>query len=91
MIRIIKTLAVHIFCIILFSFFYFKFSTHFDNNKHDSSRHTLLDYVLFSTTIQAGVGLSDIFPKTVLGKILLVVQQLLMLSINVITIFVFTI
>ena len=30
-----------------------------------------LDYILLSTTIQAGVGISDIYPVSVYGKIIM--------------------
>lgn len=96
--RVIKTLAIHLFCIIFFAFFYYYFSTHFDNddkqnkyyNRKTSKLEALIDFFLFSTTIQAGVGISDIIPISVYGKMLMIMQQLIMISISVITIYVFT-
>jgi hypothetical protein len=97
MIRVVKTLTIHILCIIFFAFFYYYFSVHFDDNKQhkyynrkSSNLESLIDFVLFSTTIQAGVGISDIIPISIYGKMLMIMQQLLMLSIHVITIYVFT-
>jgi len=99
MIRVVKTLTIHLFCIIFFAFFYYYSSTHFDNNNklnkfkqysHESTLDSILDFFLFSTTIQAGVGISDIVPISVYGKLLMIIQQLLMISISVITIYVFT-
>lgn len=96
--RVAKTLAIHLFCILLFSFLYYKYSIHFDNShkkkfKHhnpDSRIETIIDFLLFSTTIQAGVGISDILPISSYGKMIMIIQQLLMMSINVITIYMFT-
>lgn len=96
--RVLKTLAIHLFCIVFFAFFYYYFSIHFDNNtpnklKHnkcDSKLESLIDFFLFSTTIQAGVGISDILPISVYGKLLMILQQLIMISISVIMIYVFT-
>ena len=93
--RVLKTLAIHLFCIVFFAFFYYYFSIHFDNNKikHDkcdSKLESLIDFFLFSTTIQAGVGISNILPISIYGKLCMILQQLIMISISVITIYVFT-
>jgi len=96
--RVLKTLAIHLFFIIFFAFYYYYFSIHFNNNKPNKLTHynceskldSIIDFLLFSTTIQAGVGISDIIPISVYGKIFMILQQLIMISINVITIYVFT-
>ena len=91
--RVLKTLAIHLFCIIFFAFFYYYFSTHFNNNKQHKSNNkleSLIDFFLFSTTIQAGVGISDILPISIYGKLFMILQQLIMISISVIMIYVFT-
>jgi hypothetical protein len=87
--RVLQTLAIHVFCILFFAFFYYYFSIHFNNN-YKSNLESIIDFFLFSTTIQAGVGISDIVPVTLYGKIFMILQQLIMISINVITIYVFT-
>lgn len=96
--RIIKTVAVHLFFIIFFTMFYYYYSTHFEKNTSnkcknyncDTEVNTLIDFLLFSTTIQAGVGLNEISPISNYAKIFIILQQLIMISINVITIYVFT-
>ena len=89
--RVVKTLAIHLFCIIFFAIFYYYFSTHFINNKHYNSKiDTIIDFFLFSTTIQAGVGISEILPISIYGKLLMILQQLIMISISVLTIYSFT-
>ena len=92
---VLKTLFVHLFCIFFFALFYYYFSTHFNNTqnnikKYKSNFETVIDFFLFSTTIQAGVGVSDILPVSVYGKLLMIAQQLIMISISVITIYMFT-
>ena len=91
--RVVKTLAIHLFCIIFFAFFYYYFSTHFVNNKrynYKSNIDTIIDFFLFSTTIQAGVGISEVLPISAYGKLLMILQQLIMISISVLTIYSFT-
>lgn len=95
--RVIKTLAIHLFLIILFSIIYYSFSSHFEkttpnkckNENCYSELEIIIDFLLFSTTIQAGVGLNEISPTSVYGKIFMILQQLIMISINLITIYVF--
>ena len=91
---VVKTLTIHLFCILLFAFLYSHFSIHFNNNKKEhynrkSKLDSIIDFLLFSTTIQAGVGFSDILPISIPGKLLLIIQQLIMISINVTTIYVY--
>ena len=59
--------------------------------KSDSGLELIIDFFLFSTTIQAGVGLSELYPISIQSKIMMILQQLIMISIHVITIYVFTI
>ena len=98
MIRVAKTLTIHFICIIFFTIFYYYSSMHFYNNsennfnyyKNKSSIESIVDFLLFSVTIQSGVGITDILPISVFGKLLMMLQQLIMISISVITIYVFT-
>uniref|UniRef100_A0A6C0HFZ7 Potassium channel domain-containing protein n=1 Tax=viral metagenome TaxID=1070528 RepID=A0A6C0HFZ7_9ZZZZ len=96
--KVVQTVMLHLACILFFAFFYYYFSIHFDNNKQNKSKHykseskleSIIDFFLFSTTIQAGVGISDILPNSVYGKLLMILQQLILISISVITLYVFT-
>ena len=100
MIRVVKTLAIHIICILIFALFYASFSKHFiddnDNNNKFKYFHSepkfeyMIDFFLFSTTIQAGVGISEIVPISIYGKLLMIIQQMTMISIHVITIYIFS-
>jgi hypothetical protein len=95
---VIRTLLFHIFCIIVFSIIYSFFSREFgsldDNYFHNENikreKRGFLDFLLLSTTIQAGVGISEMFPSSENTKIVMIIQQLLMISTHVFTIYFFT-
>lgn len=85
----IRTVFFHILCILIFALFYFYFQDHFHHQFRDN--FDFLDYFLLSTTIQAGVGISDIYPISFYGKIIMIMQQFIMIMTHVFTIYVFTI
>jgi len=84
---VFRTVFFHLLCIVSFSFLYFY-------NEHEfqvpiSKNVSYLDYFLLSTTIQAGVGISSIYPITSYGKIIMIVQQIIMIMTHVFTLYVF--
>jgi len=85
-----RTLCFHLLCIIVFTLLYQRFSHDFANNNGKHTYNSLLDFVMLSTTIQAGVGVSDLYPITSISKIVMIVQQLLMLSTHLFTLYIFT-
>ena len=85
---VIRTLVFHILCISVFAFLYYYFR---ENYLHGKEEFSVIDSVLLSTTIQAGVGISNIYPETFYGKLIMVMQQLIMIMTHVITLYVFTI
>jgi|1048.fasta_scaffold10833_4 hypothetical protein len=87
---VIRTFFFHILCIIIFAIAYNYNSENFDVLDTNNKTATFLDYLLFSTTIQAGVGFSYLIPISVIGKITIILQQLLMLFTHVITLYIFT-
>jgi hypothetical protein len=64
-------------CILCFALFYYYFQDHF--NVKVSREYTTLDYLYLSTTIQAGVGMSDMYPVSFYGKTIMMTQQILMI------------
>jgi hypothetical protein len=84
---VIRTVFFHFLCILVFAIFYYNFKDHFQRNVKEE--FTILDYMLLSTTIQAGVGISDIYPISFYGKILMIMQQLLMIMTHVFTLYIF--
>ena len=85
----IRTIVFHLTCIIIFAFIYFSFKSEFDSTNNNNIE--ILDFLLLSTTIQAGVGISGITPKTFITKITMILQQLIMISTHIFTIYFFTI
>ena len=83
----IKTIVFHFLCILLFTLLYFNFKDNFNTQQKDE--FTMLDSFFLSTTIQAGVGLSDVFPISSYGKIIMIVQQLSMIMTHVFTLYLF--
>jgi hypothetical protein len=86
---VIRTFVFHILCIIVFAMIYLSLSEDFHVIEKDD-RKTFIDFILLSTTIQSGVGISDIYPLSYYSKITMTIQQLLMLFTHVITLYIFT-
>jgi hypothetical protein len=89
---VIRTFIFHLLCIIVFSYLYFYLSEHFQNNKEKKNEryNSFIDFFLLSTTIQTGVGISDLYPISYNGKLAVIVQQIIMLLTHIITIYIFT-
>jgi len=87
---VIRTVCFHFLCILFFGILYSQFKNNFEKNKEEEELG-FIDYMLLSTTIQAGVGVSDLYPTTFYGKIIMIFQQLIMISTHVFTIYVFNI
>jgi len=60
-------------------------------NIHNDSETTYLDCLLASTTIQAGVGLTNMRLDSSISKLIMVLQQFLLISTHVFTLYIFTI
>jgi hypothetical protein len=86
---VIKTFFFHIMCILFFTILYYSKRHLFAINK---TRHLdFIDFLFLSTTIQAGVGYSEIYPMYDTAKIFMIIQQLLLISTHIFTIYIFTI
>lgn len=89
---VIRTFIFHTICIILFTSIYFYLSNDF--NRIDSIKNKkytrFIDFLLLSTSIQAGVGFSDIFPMSSISKIAVLTQQYIMILTHIITLYIFT-
>jgi hypothetical protein len=92
---VFKIVAFQFLCVLLFGLAYLSFKEHFirdikftiDKKKEPE----LLDCLFLSTTIQAGVGYSDLYPITDTSKIIMIIQQFIMISTNVFLLYIFTI
>ena len=86
---VFRTVTFHIICILIFAVLYLQFENEFssvDNNLNNKNKN-FLDFFLFSTTIQAGVGISEFYPSSYLTKILMITQQILMITTHVFTLY----
>jgi hypothetical protein len=86
--RIFRTVLFHFLCIIIFGLFYFYFRNDFES--HNKEPFSILDCIFLSTTIQSGVGLTDIYPINFNGKLLMTIQQVLLIMTYVFTLYIFT-
>ena len=86
---VIRTVFFHILCIVIFGLLYYYFRDDFKTQVKEE--FTILDYLFLSTTIQSGVGLTDIYPIAFYGKLMMIIQQLVMIMTHVFTIYFFTI
>jgi hypothetical protein len=84
----IRTVLFHFLCILIFGTIYYNIQYDFQH-KNENKRQSMLDYVLLSTTIQAGVGFSDIYPTTNAAKLVMISQQILMIMTQVFTLYFF--
>lgn len=85
---VVRTFIFHILCIIIFAFIYTKLSEDFHVMNED--KKDFIDFLLLSTTIQSGIGMSDLYPLSYYSKIVVMIQQLIMLFTNIITLYIFT-
>ena len=84
---VIRTVFFHFLCIILFGILYFYLKDEF-KEKDDAE---IIDYLLLSTTIQASVGVSELYPTNFYGKLTMIIQQIIMICTHVFTIYIFNI
>jgi len=84
---VIRTVFFHFLCILVFAIFYYNFKDHFQHNfRHND--FTFIDYIVLSTTIQSGVGITDIYPISSYAKLLMIIQQLILIMTHVFTIYI---
>ena len=86
---VIRTLFFHFLNILIFTIIYYNIRSDFDFAPEH--KPTIFDFILFATTVQVGVGISQLYPLTSIGKLILTLQQWIMLCSHVFTLYVFTI
>ena len=85
---VIRTVIFHFTCIIIFACAYYLLKDDLASKVKD--KFTVMECLFLSTTIQSGVGITDIFPTSSHVQLLMIVQQLIMIMGNVFTVYVFT-
>jgi hypothetical protein len=85
----LHVVSIQVFSIFVFSLIYYIMLPHFISNI---DRHTLgyIDCVSLSTTIQAGIGLTDMMPKTPTSIIITTLQQFSVIISSIYIVFTFT-
>lgn len=85
---VIVTIFFHLLCIIFFTIIYIYLKKDFiKNNSLLKNDVKLIDIIMFSTTIQAGVGLTNLLPTSFYSKLLIITQQMIMICSNVFVIY----
>lgn len=85
---LIRTLVFHFVCIVMFSLLYLNTTDGFVTT--DNKVIEYVDCLLFSTTIQAGVGITNIVANSQIGKYLMILQQITLISTHAFTLYIFT-
>jgi len=92
---LLNFISICIFCTIYFYLkddFIYNISEKFSNLKLNSNfneKVKLIDIIMYTTSIQAGVGLTNIMPNTFQSKFFTIIQQYLMISSNLIILYFF--
>jgi len=89
---VFATILFHLLCIIFFSIIYIYLKKGFINNANSSLKNDikLIDIIMFSTTIQAGVGLTNLLPNSFYLKLVTITQQLSMICSYVFILYIIT-
>jgi hypothetical protein len=88
---IINSVGVHMLAIFIFMIIYFSLPNNsfvYTNNKQGSPN--LIDFFNLSVTTQAGVGLSNITPNTEIAILISALQQISMITKNIVMLYFFT-
>lgn len=75
---VFATIFFNFLCIIFFAMIYFILKKEFINNVYKNDIK-LIDIIMFSITVQSGVGLTNIFPNSFNSKLVTILQQLTMI------------
>ena len=76
-----------VMCVLLFSVLYYKLQTPISNV--DTMNYS--DALLLSVTIQSGVGIAYIIPQSNICKILMIIQQFIMILSYIFILYIFTV
>lgn len=89
---VFATIFFNFLCIIFFGMIYIYLKKEFINNSNLSFKNDvkLIDIIMFSTTIQSGVGLSNLFPNSFNSKFVTIIQQLTMICSYVFILYIIT-
>jgi len=85
----LHVVSIQVCLILFFSLIYYSILTHFKSsiNRYEPD---YIDCVSLSTTIQAGIGLTDLLPNTRVSVILTTLQQFSVIISSIYIVFAFT-
>ena len=89
---VFATILFNLLCIIFFGMIYIYLKKGFINVSNSSLKNDikLIDIMMFSTTIQAGVGLTNLLPNSLYLKLVTITQQLTMICSYVFILYIIT-
>ena len=91
---VIRTVILQFSFILLFGLVYFFLKSHFLRDPiytiNKKNNPEIIDCFFLSTTVQCGVGYSNLYPITNLAKSIMILQQFTMISINILLLYVLT-
>ena len=87
--QLIKGVVYKICSIIVFTAIYWLYSNNFLNNNNKIPN--FIDCLFLSITVESGVGYTDLNPITDFSKVILMIQQFLMITSNIFLLYIFTI
>ena len=94
MIVVIQSVIFQLSCVVLFTILYFFNRDEFRLSLKYSNKNNLeldiFDCLYTSVTIQAGVGYNGMEPKTAKGKVIIILQQLIMICSTMLIFYIFT-
>ena len=86
---IIRSFLFHILCMGVFGFIYYSMDESFVHSENTIPN--IYDYMLLSTALQTGVGFVQLYPSNVIGKLVIMLQLIMMLGTHIITLYYFVI
>jgi hypothetical protein len=84
--RLIMTFILNISIIFIFAIIYLNISNDFFLTYGKNRNIDFIDCLLTSTSIQAGVGISNLMPLTTLSKVTMTIHQIIMITTNLLSI-----
>jgi cytochrome c oxidase assembly factor CtaG len=75
-----NTFLFNIAVVIIFSIVYSSISSHNFEALNPKDELTYLDFLFYALTIQSGIGLPDVTAVSDLAKILVIIQQLMLMG-----------
>lgn len=83
--RLIRTFVLNISFIFIFAIIYLHISNDFVLTNGKNQEINFIDCLLTSTSIQAGVGITNIMPLTNLSKLMMIIHQICMITIHLLS------